>query len=336
MASSSSMCGPTNALQQLKNHSARDRSLQQDRFRPSSSPQPSSQFRSHQPHLLAQPDLEFDQFLSSSPSASSSALQPVVAPPALHQQPWATDFQNLQISAPPPPAAVAAAAPIHATPALSGWGAEFLSQMAAAPAPIQSAPLRSQRSHGTLLPGPTASYSVGMNSAYLQTPSFQSMPSLQPQQQQPADSKQLNYTDAEFDMMFEEAAAAQAFDGGVIMDFPQREVPQPLLETDVSHIAEELPQEEVAEDKRDPDHDADELARTAGQLVDTLSQDTSRKFQESQFVALMRKLRDKTVKVEDGKMVEMRLDESHIPYSAADSGAETRRGDVDAGRFAPV
>ncbi|KAF3910333.1 hypothetical protein ABW21_db0208686 [Orbilia brochopaga] len=257
---SSSMCGPANPLQQLKTHSALDRSIHHDRLRPSSSPSSSSQFR-HQPQGLAQPNHEFDQFLSSSPSASSS-LHPV-ALPALPQKSWAADFQNLHISAPPP---AAAAAPVHASPALAGWGAEFLSQMSTSPAPMRSVTPQPQ---SALLSGPATTYNMGMmNSGYLQTPSFPT--TLHP-----------------------------------MMDFPQREVPQPLSELQTEQLKpEEIPQE-AAQDARDSEHDADELARTAGQLVDTLSQDTSRKFQDSQFVALMRKLRDKTVKVEDGKMVEV-------------------------------
>ena len=46
------------------------------------------------------------------------------------------------------------------------------------------------------------------------------------------------------------------------------------------------------------DRDADELARTAGQLLTSVQHDTSDKFQNSQFLALMRKIRDGEVRVE--------------------------------------
>lgn len=52
---------------------------------------------------------------------------------------------------------------------------------------------------------------------------------------------------------------------------------------------------------RTPDQDnrdADELARTAGQLLSSVQHDTSDKFQNSQFLALMRKIRDGEVRVE--------------------------------------
>lgn len=44
--------------------------------------------------------------------------------------------------------------------------------------------------------------------------------------------------------------------------------------------------------------DADELARTAGQLLNSVQHDTSDKFQNSQFLSLMRKIRDGKVRVQ--------------------------------------
>ncbi|KAK6511916.1 hypothetical protein TWF481_000820 [Arthrobotrys musiformis] len=293
---SSSMCGPSNPLQSLKNHASFDRSLQQDRFRSQPGAAPSQQFR-QQSHLIPQQHDEFEQFLGASPAGPSQSLQTrpslqnfaIAAPPspaALHHQSgWASDFQRLQISTPPPPSLQ-----IH-KPAATGWGAEFLSQLNASPA--QSI---SQQN------APVGSSFMGMNTGYMPMASMQHSSSYEPLQSNHVDSK-TSYTDAEFDQMFEEAATLHSD----VMDFPQREVPNPLQNTNVMPLQPES--EDVKEDAKEEQDksrdDADELARTAGQLVDTLSQDTSRKFQESQFVALMRKLRDKTVKVEDGKMVEV-------------------------------
>ena len=50
--------------------------------------------------------------------------------------------------------------------------------------------------------------------------------------------------------------------------------------------------------------DADELARTAGQLLSSVSQDTSEKFQNSQFLQLMRRIRDREVEVHDNDLKE--------------------------------
>lgn len=64
----------------------------------------------------------------------------------------------------------------------------------------------------------------------------------------------------------------------------------------------------VAEEKKevkDKEHDSDELARTAAHLLDSLRGNQSQKFQDSTFLALMRRLRDREVKVEGDKMVEI-------------------------------
>lgn len=51
--------------------------------------------------------------------------------------------------------------------------------------------------------------------------------------------------------------------------------------------------------------DAEELARTACQLLEKVKDDQSQKFQESKFLSLMRQLRDKEVGVEGDKLVDI-------------------------------
>ena len=53
------------------------------------------------------------------------------------------------------------------------------------------------------------------------------------------------------------------------------------------------------------DSEADELARTAGQLLDNVKHDQSVKFQQSNFLSLMRQLRDKEVRVDGDKIVDV-------------------------------
>jgi hypothetical protein len=52
-------------------------------------------------------------------------------------------------------------------------------------------------------------------------------------------------------------------------------------------------------------HDADELARTAGQLLESISHDQSQKFRESNFLALMRRIRDREVHIEGDEFREV-------------------------------
>lgn len=50
-------------------------------------------------------------------------------------------------------------------------------------------------------------------------------------------------------------------------------------------------------------HDADELAWTAGELLDNVKHDQNPKFQKSSFLSLMRQLRDREVHVEGDKII---------------------------------
>ena len=56
--------------------------------------------------------------------------------------------------------------------------------------------------------------------------------------------------------------------------------------------------------------DAEELARTAGQLLENMKGDQSQKFKESNFLSLMRQLRDKEVRVEGDKLVDVSIPSS--------------------------
>lgn len=51
--------------------------------------------------------------------------------------------------------------------------------------------------------------------------------------------------------------------------------------------------------------DGDELARTAGTLLESVKHDHSQKFQQSSFLSLMRQLRDREVRVEGDKIVDV-------------------------------
>ena len=67
-----------------------------------------------------------------------------------------------------------------------------------------------------------------------------------------------------------------------------------------------IPDESSRQEESDQaNREADELARTAGQLLDNLKHDQSEKFQNSAFLALMRQLRDKEVRVEGDQMIDV-------------------------------
>lgn len=62
--------------------------------------------------------------------------------------------------------------------------------------------------------------------------------------------------------------------------------------------------EEQQKQRPQTDEEKDALARTAAQLLDSVDADNNPRFKNSNFMSLMRKLRDKQVSIEDNKMVE--------------------------------
>lgn len=69
-------------------------------------------------------------------------------------------------------------------------------------------------------------------------------------------------------------------------------------------------QEEDQRADPEPHDEADDLARTAGQLLDSVRHDQSQKFQDSNFLALMRQLRDREVRVEGDRMIDVSISSS--------------------------
>ncbi|KAL1306844.1 hypothetical protein AAFC00_005500 [Neodothiora populina] len=115
---SDAVCGPSNALQNFKQHTSVDRSLQQDRI--VSRHQPSQAFRSPDPNAGVL-DPEFEAFQAAQPSVFAGSSLPLNqsfhnfgpanstchhGPSAVHAGPsqipaWASDFQTLHNSASP-------------------------------------------------------------------------------------------------------------------------------------------------------------------------------------------------------------------------------------------
>lgn len=76
------------------------------------------------------------------------------------------------------------------------------------------------------------------------------------------------------------------------------------LDTDQQILPEGMIREEQEEPKENTRNDDDALAATAQELLEKVENNQSDKFRNSQFLGLMRKLRDREVKVEGDKMVE--------------------------------
>lgn len=95
-------------------------------------------------------------------------------------------------------------------------------------------------------------------------------------------------------------------------EHPDQMHPHSLLDDDVGiheaghDLAREA--ETEAKDSSIPPAIDEDLARTAGHLLESVSHETSQKFQESVFLQLMRRLRDKEVTVEGENFVEVSED----------------------------
>ena len=118
------------------------------------------------------------------------------------------------------------------------------------------------------------------------------------------------YTSANKDLNDE--AFAHAFDE--IQAWSIDHQPEPRLSSAQDLNQAEGPnQEEIAVHPVEKPHqtdgepivEADELARTAGALLENVKSETSKKFQESSFLSLMRQLRDREVTVEGDRFVDV-------------------------------
>lgn len=76
------------------------------------------------------------------------------------------------------------------------------------------------------------------------------------------------------------------------------------------HEHERMEPQQEQKQEQPPLNDEDEMAATAGRLLERIADNTSEKFQNSQFLQLMRRLRDHEVRVEEDKIVEVNAQEN--------------------------
>ncbi|KAI9038511.1 peroxin-20 [Aspergillus affinis] len=302
---SDSICGPSNALQNFQKNASVDRTLQQDRL---VSRQAHTQgFRSQAPSQGVL-DPEFAAFESNSAGPSFSNLQHVPGPFSTHaphhavshpadQANWAADFQRLQLSGPSHtfdqrtgPSAVS-----H-----QGWQNEFMNQQQQGPQIQQQ---QQQQQHPrfasgfqSLSPGYHL-YGTPMNMNSF--PTAESMATQQP----PAET----FDETAFEAAFEQASADMMSHNIEESQTNKEELASSTAQSDTPvadepHEAIRIGSDTIPQTNNDGTqarvNDADELARTAGHLLESVSHDQSQKFRESNFLALMRRIRDREVHVE--------------------------------------
>jgi hypothetical protein len=92
------------------------------------------------------------------------------------------------------------------------------------------------------------------------------------------------------------------------------------MQTPEHERVDQKPEEQKQEEPRG--HDDDEMAATAGRLLERVADNTSEKFQNSQFLSLMRRLRDREVRVQEDKIVE--VDQAAVSQSPMHSPLNTQ------------
>lgn len=345
---SDAACGPSNSLQQFKQQTQVDRTLQQDRLIGRQGP--AQGFRSADPNagLL---DPEFEAFQAGLPPPAFQSFQPHHAAPPPFQQAfpeqsqgpsWAGDFQRMSIASPPPMQQQQQ----HVGPSTSNWAQDFRANVA------QSAPRAQNSSPSPFAFQQRARYGMqGFQSNFAQ-PAYQ--PAVQSKGKE-AVTEQFDeaaferaFDMAKEDMMVDETSTSAAENIAVEQQSEaaaqmskeshqlnqndvlenQHDLHQPL---DINNhfLPEETIVQEQKESSQNSREDDDALAATAQELLEKVEHNQTDKFRNSQFLGLMRRLRDREVKVEGDKMVEtVSATQIHpkrtlTPDSGYDSGANT-------------
>lgn len=314
---SDAVCGPSNPLQQFRKQTQLDRTLQQDRL--SSRNSPSQGFRS----IDAQPaqlDPEFEAFQAGLPPAELQHFQHSLLPHAFAAPPagpsWATDFQRLQISPSPGPNGFQVAhSPEPGAVSAAGWAHDFRTHLAT-PSP------RTQ----SVSPSPHAFQQrarFGLSGFQSQLAAPTQVDVVQAKGKAPVE---YSFDDAAFEQAFDQAKQdlmhevepVQLAHGDSIIETTEREdtgFADALAKVDGAarefSLQEERLRDQEAQEQAQQREDDDAMAATAHELLEKVAHNQSDKFKNSQFLGLMRKLRDREVKVEGDKMVETVSPPSH-------------------------
>ncbi|KAL4899156.1 hypothetical protein BDW74DRAFT_163977 [Aspergillus multicolor] len=301
------LCGPSNALQNFQKHASVDRTLQQDRLISRRSPSQGFRPQNLNEGIL---DPEFAAFESNNPvGAPLPNIQhggPFAAP-APHMSishptdalNWASDFQNLHISGPSQPInhQPGPSAAFMSTVPHQEWHSEFLRQqqqrLQHTPALQQTQPFN-QRFQPSFAPAyAMAGSQIGTYGSASETVQ---------------DSGVGVFDDSAFEAAFQQAKAdmASQFDESAIEatvtehnsnSGTEEVVTQSATQGTIRIGSDTIPPVDK-DDSQAAATEADELARTAGHLLNSVSHETNQKFRDSNFLALMRRIRDREVQLE--------------------------------------
>ncbi|MCJ1456937.1 hypothetical protein MMC28_007303 [Mycoblastus sanguinarius] len=317
------LCGPSNALQTFQKHTSTDKTLQQDRL--ATRQNPAEAFRSAPGPNAGILDAEFEAFQAGHPlqngypesgllfdSARLSPFSPMIQQPEPPN--WASDFQNLQLNdaraSPIPQSHFHQHAPMQrSTP--WGWHMDFQHQQGSdSTRNLQRNTQQQQSLDNNMHRGWSHGYTGGL------MPQQDDVLSSRAQQKQPERHAVDVFDEAAFEQAFE-AARSDVQQSEELFHQQDTQLVQHIYidPEDAAMLWESVDQKRIGSDRileeaqdREQDRpeidDGDELARTAGQLLENVKGDQSQKFQESNFLSLMRQLRDREVRVEGDKIVD--------------------------------
>ncbi|KAJ9196815.1 hypothetical protein DTO166G4_653 [Paecilomyces variotii] len=295
------VCGPSNPLQNFRKHASTDRTLQQDRL--TARPSPAQGFRSANLNAGVL-DSEFEAFEANLAGPPPSLQHPV--PFGVHSRHgpmfsagessnWAADFQRLQVSDGPPMHAQHHFQPANismAGPSQRGWHEEFVRQQQGSPAQLH------QPSHSPAFQQPMHYPMTGGMSSFVPHATQAAPQNAHPAETQVFDESSFEaaFAQARAEMELQETTATQ--ETTTVASTPQVDAvstEQPLEQIRIGSDTIPYVEKDSTEGRVD---DSDALAKTAGQLLESVSHDQSQKFKESNFLALMRRIRDREVRVE--------------------------------------
>ncbi|OQO12262.1 hypothetical protein B0A48_02903 [Cryoendolithus antarcticus] len=315
------LCGPSNALQQFKQSTQHDRTLQQDRL--VSRQRPAQGFRSHDPNV-AHMDAEFEAFQAGVPLDNFQQYNygPLPGqqhfPEPIQQAPsWAADFSQMSLHTP-----LVQQGRTRPMPDAANWAQEL--RMHSKPMPPRAQQMAA------------ASPQAFQQNARYGPPGFRSnfaQPTFAPVVQGKGKAAVTeDFDEAAFERAFDLARNDMMTDVEASLDMQENSVQTEAVLDDVlqsssdsthltMHDMEEVYRQERSageiienvqnsdqEQRVDDGRDDDALAATAQDLLEKVENNKSDKFQNSQFLNLMRKLRDREVKVRGDKMVDSGFD----------------------------
>ncbi|KAI0949348.1 hypothetical protein AcW1_008987 [Taiwanofungus camphoratus] len=281
-------CGPVNPLQGLAKRFDQDRGIQQDHFGPGRAGSSRESFRSQS---SAVPNVSWDAarfFASNHPSPSVAAGLSTFDLAALHS------------SLPTSPQSPALSPARQTSLASTSWAVDFLQQ------PSRQSPI-SQLSPGLMNQGLDSQVGQEQNApAQPQriTNEFPPGAGFTPWSPAPV-GYSMNHSDPMGVQYFGIPAQSQ----GSVPQVDSRQWDQEFKSQEgslSSNVALTLQQPVQAEPQASAPsevQDSDELARTAGRLMETVRNEQNPKFKNSEFLGLMRQLRDGEVVVEDNQMI---------------------------------